>query len=172
MLAMIVTVVMAGWSDWRQWRIPNGLLACSAVVALMVAAFASSGVGLSHSLIGGGVGLAVFLPFYLLRGMAAGDVKLLGVLGMYAGPVAVIDIALVSALVGGVWAVGLLVRRRAAGGPERRLFRKDDQNAERRVTDTSAATQPELRGYAIPYGVVMMIGTLIVLTASLSGAGQ
>ena len=46
------------------------------------------------SLVGGLVGGMVFLPLYLLRGMAAGDVKLMAVIGLYAGAALTLDIDL------------------------------------------------------------------------------
>ncbi|MFM8466021.1 MAG: prepilin peptidase, partial [Oxalobacteraceae bacterium] len=80
---LLLTVLWAAWVDLRQWRIPNRLLAPSAAAALMLSAFMPGGQGLAASLLGGLVGLMVFMPLYLLKGMAAGDVKLMGVVGLY-----------------------------------------------------------------------------------------
>ena len=156
MTAMVVTLALAAWSDWTRWRVPNVLLGASAATALMLALVSPFGVDVTACVLGGTTGLALFLPHYLMRGMAAGDVKLLGVVGMYTGPWMVLEIALATALVGGIWAVILLVLRRKAR--------------------SSQATQPELqvaglpqgaagihRYQAIPYGVVMAIGALFVM---------
>ena len=115
MLGIVLTVSIAAWFDWTAWRIPNSLLAASATAACMIALFAPQGPTLLITLEGGLTGLALLLPFYLMGGMAAGDVKLLATLGLFAGPLLTIDIALLSCLTGGVWAIVILLGRTAHG---------------------------------------------------------
>ena len=107
---LLLTVMAAAWTDFQTWRIPNRLLAPSAAAALMLSAFVPGAQGLYLSLLGAAVGLLIFMPLYLLKGMAAGDVKLMTVIGLYAGPQLTLDIALVSALIGGMWVVILFNR--------------------------------------------------------------
>ena len=109
--ALLLTVVAAAWTDFQQWRIPNRLLVPSAVAALILSTYAPGAQGLYLSLLGAAVGLLIFLPLYALKGMAAGDVKLMSVIGLYAGPQLTLDIALVSALIGGLWVVIYLIVR-------------------------------------------------------------
>ncbi len=153
---MVVTLAIAAWSDGTRWRVPNLLLAASAALALALSVFSSSGVGVTDGLLGGLTGLALFLPHYLMRGMAAGDVKLLAVVGMYSGPWMVLEIALATMLVGGVWAVVLLFLRKRANSAQAPQPRLQVAGLPRR-----AETLP--RYQAIPYGVAMAIGTLIVM---------
>jgi prepilin peptidase CpaA len=66
------------------------------------------------------VGFTVFLIFYLLKGMGAGDLKLMAGFGSLLGPSAILCAAWIAAVVGGLigvgYAVGLsLWRRRLAG---------------------------------------------------------
>ena len=56
---------------------------------------------------GWAAGVALFFPVFVLGGMGAGDVKLLGALGAWLGPVAAVWVALYSGVAGGV--MGLLV---------------------------------------------------------------
>lgn len=172
MMVMMPTVLIAAWTDWQSRRVPNALLGCSALVALGFAVFAPSGIGIQASLLGGLAGLLLFMPFYLMHGMAAGDVKLLAVLGMYAGPMRVFEIALVSALVGGAWAVVALARSRRAGvaaesqegeHPSAARWRV---RAPRGLPDEPLQKTAATRNHAIPYAVVMAIGTLLVVFAS------
>ena len=114
-VSMIFTALCAAWYDWKSWRIPNRLLLPSAAAALIFACFAADGIGLKASLAGGLCGLGIFLPLYLVNGMGAGDVKLLATLGLYAGPLLTLDLALLSALTGGVWAIALLLARGQVG---------------------------------------------------------
>ncbi len=156
MTAMVVTLALAAWSDWKSWRVPNVLLGVSAAIALALAVFSPLGVGVADCLLGGLTGLAIFLPPYLMRGMAAGDVKLLGVVGMYTGPWMVLEIALVTALVGGIWAMVLLVLRRRARALQR-------QQPELKADELPQGASVIQRYQAIPYGVVMAIGALLVM---------
>jgi len=61
------------------------------------------------SLAGLVVGMACYLPFYIMGGTGAGDVKLMGGVGAFLGPKGVFYAFIWSTLVGGVYAVLLLI---------------------------------------------------------------
>ena len=91
--------------DIRTRRIPNALTFGSACVAFAFF-LASAGVpGFVLSVAGWLFGLALFLPFFLLGGMGAGDVKLLAAFGAWLGPSDVFWVAIYGGLAGGVLAV-------------------------------------------------------------------
>src|SRR5579863_1725487 len=75
--ALVVTFV-AAWLDWRTRRIPNWLT----VSGFLVGVGAHTAIGGWHgalaSLGGAGLGLLILLPLVLLRGLGAGDWKLMG----------------------------------------------------------------------------------------------
>lgn len=169
---MLITVAIAAWTDWGQRRIPNSLLICSALAALFLAGLSTANIGLSESLLGGCVGLLLFLPFYAMRGMAAGDVKLLGVLGMYVGAKAVVEIALISAFVGGVWAGVLVLRRRwcnpstvGTGSVGQAKYPTNNATGFAREKIQPQTLRVGSR-VDIPYAVVMAIGALLARLAS------
>jgi prepilin peptidase CpaA len=91
--------------DVRTHRIPNVLTFGSAALALIYAVFSAGLHGLALSAGGWATGVALFLPMFLLRGMGAGDVKLLGAVGAWLGPAGVLYAALYSVLAGGVLAL-------------------------------------------------------------------
>ncbi len=153
--ALLLTAWMAAGYDWTSWRIPNSLLAGSAAAAVMLALFAPDTAGLWSCLLGGVTGLALLLPFYIAGGMGAGDVKLLAVIGMYAGWMNLIEIALLSALIGGGWSAFLLYARSPAGGWMQSLQKSRDAYAPLMRADSRAS---------IPYGVVIAIGTTLLIT--------
>jgi len=161
-VALVATVMIAAWSDLREWRIPNALLAPSAAAALMLSTFAQGGQGITLSLIGAAAGLFIFLPLYLLKGMGAGDIKLMTVIGMYAGPDLTMDIALLSALIGGLWVIVLLNHEMSVEpfkGPIGFFLRHKLQSKE---TEGKNVNQQNKR-LLIPYGVVIAVGTIIAL---------
>jgi prepilin peptidase CpaA len=91
--------------DYRSRRIPN-ILTFGASVAAVVFFGATAGLdGLMTSLGGWAVGCLLFLPWFALGGMGAGDVKLLAALGAWAGPGNAVWMALYAALAGGVFAL-------------------------------------------------------------------
>lgn len=167
MLGLVLTVGIAAWYDWTAWRIPNRLLAAATAAAVMLALFTPEGIGMADSLAGALTGLALFLPFYLLRGMAAGDVKLLATVGFFAGPALTADIAIMSFLFGGVWAVCALFMQSRIGLQIMALLKSvpiTDHLTRRIVLQQQSA--PTLHGQpraVIPYGVVVALGTLAAI---------
>lgn len=162
MLGILITALIAAWYDWTAWRIPNRLLAASATAACMLALFVTNGPTLWTTLVGGLTGLALFLPLYLLRGMAAGDVKLMATLGLFAGPLLAIDIALLSSLAGGVWALVILMGQTTLG--QFACVRLKVLLGPRVLQAISHPPQPQtstLKGKTVmPYGVVIAVGAL------------
>jgi prepilin peptidase CpaA len=64
--------------------------------------------GLSFSIEGVGLGIALLIVFYLMGGMGGGDVKLMGAIGGLLGPEGVFMAFLFSAIIGGLFAIFLL----------------------------------------------------------------
>lgn len=106
-IAAAVLVLLACIPDLRTRRIPNALTLGAAVVALAFHTATNGWSGLATSAGGWLLGAAVFFPIFALRGMGAGDVKLLAAVGAWLGPGQVIWVALITSVAGGV--LGLLV---------------------------------------------------------------
>jgi prepilin peptidase CpaA len=104
-IVVLGLTVAAAWVDLRTRTIPNGLVLTGLVVAFVLAFVLSGWRGGLFALAGALAGFFVFLPFYLLRGMGAGDVKLFAMVGAFLGPVHGLLAALAVALVGGVLAL-------------------------------------------------------------------
>ena len=92
-------------------RIPNWLTVGTVVIAFGVRFALNGFVDLGQGLLGLLAGFVVFLPFYMARWMAAGDVKLLMALGVCLGWRLVILAGLSSLLVGSLFAFVFLVIR-------------------------------------------------------------
>lgn len=101
---LLILLALAAWQDSRSHRIPNLLTGAGVFFGVGFQAFAVSGGWLS-SLGGVAAGFAIFMPFYLLRAMGAGDVKLMAMVGAWLGPMDVLGAALGTFLAGGVMAV-------------------------------------------------------------------
>jgi prepilin peptidase CpaA len=92
-------------TDVQSRRIPNVLTFGAAVAALLFHAIADGRAGAGMAVAGWVVGVAIFLPFFLLGGMGAGDVKLLAALGAWLGPRDAFWLAIYASLAGGVMAI-------------------------------------------------------------------
>lgn len=110
------------WIDLDTHRLPDAIVLPSYVVAAALLALASAGAGDWGAALRGLIGGAVLFAFYFLllvvypAGMGFGDAKLAGVLGLYLGWLgwgALVVGAFAAFLVGGVFAIGLLIARRA-----------------------------------------------------------
>ncbi|QEZ45839.1 A24 family peptidase [Cupriavidus oxalaticus] len=158
-------VLTAAAIDLDRRRIPNWLTFGAWIVALPVQV-ATHGIttGSLAWLYGWLVGLALFLPLYLLRGMAAGDVKLLAAVGAWLGVSMVLKIALATCVIGGIWALVLLI----VTGQTLSTFSRVFHMLSMAVTGRARPVQPEGEASAgsIPYGVAIAAGTLTMLFAS------
>ncbi len=90
-------------------KIPNRLTYPAMIAALTFHVCMNGTNGLLFSLKGMGLGIAILSIPYLLGGMGAGDVKLLGVVGAFLGPSGVVVAFLGTAVVGGIYALALLI---------------------------------------------------------------
>lgn len=107
-LTLAALVVVAAVYDLRDRRIPNRLILSGAFVGLILQGTLSAEDGIIAAAAGFAVGFLLLLPGFLLRFTGAGDVKLLGTLGIYLGPVDVLKVFVGSVLIA---SVAVLLRR-------------------------------------------------------------
>ena len=113
LVILTAALLAASLTDLAHRRIPNVITYPLAACGL-VFHFASAGTnGLIFALTGILAGAALLLPFYMLGGMGAGDVKLLAASGSILGPFGIFTAALYSALAGGIYALLVLWRHGA-----------------------------------------------------------
>ena len=118
--AIVLTTVAVATSaaaviDLRTRRIPNALSASLAVVGFGIAAAGLGRVGIGAALLGCALGLAFMLPGHIFGATGAGDVKLFAAAGALLGPAATVQAFLYTAIIGGIIAVVVSIRRRRVG---------------------------------------------------------
>jgi prepilin peptidase CpaA len=101
--------VCAAISDVKERRIPNLLTYPAVLAGLLLQGMLHGWRGLLHSAGGGLLFGGVFLMFYLVRAMGAGDVKLAAALGCIVGSSAAFQLMFLTALAGGVLAIIFMV---------------------------------------------------------------
>ncbi|MBV9356309.1 MAG: prepilin peptidase [Chloroflexi bacterium] len=136
-------------TDVRYRRIPNWLTGGSLVLGFGLNGALGGLHGLAMTLFGACLGLSVLFPFYLLRVMGAGDVKLLAGLGALVGPRALVSVVIFSALAGGVIAAIMLARRGRLLLTLRSMLLRQ--------------SPPSLSGATAPYAVAIAAGTYLSL---------
>lgn len=107
---LFVALIAASLTDIARRRVPNYITFPLAAFGLLYHLFASGTNGFIFSFSGILVGFGLLILFYLMGGMGAGDVKLMGAVGSILGPVNVLYAFVYSALVGGAYSVLVLYR--------------------------------------------------------------
>jgi prepilin peptidase CpaA len=102
---------MAALCDLRWRRIPNWLTLSAFVVGVLIQVVRAGVAGLPVALGGAAIGLCLLLPFYVIRAVGAGDVKLLAAIGALVGPQALVSVAIFAAVLGGAISVVMLARQ-------------------------------------------------------------
>lgn len=117
--ALVLATVFgfALWHDVRSRRIPNQLIVLGSLCGFLLHLLLPPGSGLFSAPVGSQgmvfsvsgfvVGLLLLLPFYALRTLGAGDVKLMALVGAFIGPWGVMGATLLTMLVGGVLALAV-----------------------------------------------------------------
>lgn len=102
-LGLLVGFLLAAiFTDVMNRKIPNKLIVAGVVSGFFVHAVFPSGGGFVFAASGLALGFFIFFPFYMLRIMGAGDVKLMALVGCFLGIQDVIGAALGTLLAGGV----------------------------------------------------------------------
>jgi prepilin peptidase CpaA len=105
-VVLVFLLVAACVSDLRARLIPNRIVVATIVAGLVFAMVTKRDItGLSHAGAGLLTGFVVWFPFYLLRMMGAGDVKLFAASATFLGARGALEGALYTALVGGALAL-------------------------------------------------------------------
>ena len=159
---LICLVAQAAVTDLAMRKIPNVLILSGLLLAMILHLLGGQHwAPLSQWLAGCLAGFFLFLPLYLLRGMAAGDVKLMAMVGAFVGPKAALQVGVLAYLIGGVMALLMLL----CGGQRRAGWRNlvlICQPLLWRAFGLPLAPVP-LASLAsvggIPYGVAIALGT-------------
>ena len=161
-IGLPVLLTLAAVVDVRHRRIPNWISLGGMAVGLVLWLWHSGFTGFLTSMAGLLLGSALFLPFYIARGMGAGDVKLMGAVGAFLGPYHVLVATIVVALLGGVIAAWVAYRQKrlktAVLDSIRVVFRQQSPKTLEHATKEDS----------IPYGLAIAAGTLLYLVLTLA----
>lgn len=155
LVILAAALAAASLTDIAHRRIPNVITYLLAACGVIIQ-FASAGTnGLIFALTGIIAGAALLLPFYMLGGMGAGDVKLLAASGSILGPAGIFTAALYSALAGGAYALLVLWRHGA--------LREAFYGLTPTPSNRSAAMEAKTAIPRLCYGVAISLGTVLAV---------
>jgi prepilin peptidase CpaA len=165
-IMLIAFLVAAVFTDFRDHRIPNVITLFAAAVGIVSHLYLTGLQGLGFALGGLAVGLACLLPFYLLGGMGAGDVKLMAAIGTFLGPQATVLAAAVGLLFGAIGAVGIVLWSVIG---EQQSMKRD--TADHRLHGAVATAGGPMRTVAVrenlkarfPYALALAVGAVASL---------
>ena len=104
----LAVALFAAVTDVHERRIPNRLTYPAMIAGLVLQLVLHGWRGLLLSAGGGLLFGGVFMLFYMVKAMGAGDVKLAVALGCIVGPAA-LQVMVATAMAGGVFAIGFMV---------------------------------------------------------------
>ena len=110
-ITLVCIVILAAVYDLRFRRIPNWVSVSGIVLGLGCNTLLLGFAGLREAVLGLLCALAVYVPLYVVRGMGAGDVKLMAAVGAIAGPRAWLEIFVVTALIGGIVSLAVVTSK-------------------------------------------------------------
>ncbi|MCL5745790.1 MAG: A24 family peptidase [Acidobacteria bacterium] len=174
-IVLALVAFVAAVYDFRFRRIPNWLTLSGVLLGIGLSSFLNvtglnwySGYNWRSALAGMGLAFAVYFPLYLLRGMGAGDVKLMAAIGAIVGPSNWFWVFVLSNILGGLVAVVLLLSK----GRARRTF----SNVGYMLNELAHLRPPYLRreeldvkshkAVTMPHGIAIAIGSFVFLAAS------
>lgn len=154
-----VLLVIACVTDVRWRRIPNELVVTLALTGFAYSVWQDAWLaGIGRSLAGLSLGFAIWIAFFVIGAIGAGDVKLFAAAGAWLGPAAIWRAALVSGALGGALALAMLLReRRTRQGLEKVMVSVSTRSLAGLAPDPDAP-----RSRQLPYGVALACGALIV----------
>jgi prepilin peptidase CpaA len=166
-IILLVTVLAAACvTDIRARKIPN-LLTFPAIVTAMGYHVATTGLqGFFFSAGGMMLGIALFIMLYMMGGMGAGDVKLMGAVGAALGPKGVFMATILTGIVGGIYAIIVLIKHttvktliRRWGNPLKTVFMKAQYIP---VPESDSEKK-----HSLHYGIAIACGTVLYIVMNI-----
>ena len=164
LFVLILLLTLAVITDSRTHKIPNTLVLFGLMTSLLGQTWLLQGAGALNWLLGVGVAFAGFMPLYLTRGMAAGDVKLMMAVGGFLGYPLIISALASTYIVGGMLAI-IVVAFKGKLSPLLRNLRAilfsvfvkttSGVNVESNVLQNSVGR--------MPYALAIALGTIIAI---------
>ncbi len=158
-----ILLTLACLTDLRTRRIPNVLTFSAAAGAVLFHLATGGWSAAGWSLAGFLVGAVLFFPIFALRGMGAGDIKLLAAIGAWLGPGQVATVALATSIVGGAIAIVVALAHGYLRKALANLYLVLMHWRIAGVRPLPTVTLAQASGPRLAYAVPIAIGTVVTL---------
>ena len=172
MIGLLWMLILAVMTDLSTRKIPNSIIVFGLITSLVCQLVTTEGTGGLNWLAGVAVAFACFIPLYVLRGMAAGDVKLMMAVGGFLGYPLIIKAVIFVFLAGGILAISFVIFKGR--------FKQLIQNMRVMLTDifikatsgVNVADDYVMKNSAgrMPYALAIALGTGIALYLETTGS--
>lgn len=156
-ISALIILTIAAYIDWKEHRVPNWLTFSGWGLALLFHAIINGWSGLGMSAVGTCVGLATLIVPYALRGMGAGDVKLMAAVGAWVGPYVTFHAFLWIALIGGLMGIVSIVRSHQMAARFQTVWRAGSNLFQLKNLDEGEPHDKPAK-ILLPYGVPIAFG--------------
>lgn len=161
LMPMLAMLCLAVWRDVQRNRIDNWITFPAVLIAACAHLYINGASGFLYALGGLAVGLALLMPFHVAGGMAAGDVKLMGAVGAFLGPMDSLVAAGASLVAGSLFGVITLATR---GGLRTGLDHIGRQLVSASMTRIWVNAAPgSAAAHRFPYAIAIATGCLATL---------
>ena len=164
-------LALAAYTDWKTLKIHNMLTFSTMVTGAAYHLFFHGFQGFTASLAGLATGIGVLIIFYVMGGMGAGDVKLMGAVGAVLGAKGVFFSFLLTALFGGIYSlVVILMNRQIFRGFFRELLHTVTTFLLIKKYDPVRVTEHKNKP-RLCYGMAIFLGTVTYMGLEFFGYG-
>ena len=166
---LVALLLIASFSDYRTYKIPNWLTAGGITFALIYSTAVPfyQDHGFLWALGGLLIGFLIMLPCYAIRIMGAGDVKLMAMVGAFLGLTDTLHAIVYSFIAGGVAALLFSLHKKALV----RMLVNIKHFAQMMIVSAVGSFKPDVQIAAsqsvgkLPYGICISAGTIVYVVA-------
>jgi prepilin peptidase CpaA len=169
MLGGVAFAAVGAWWDVRTRRIPNSITYSGIVSGLLLRTAVGGWLGAKEALAGGLLAGGVFLLFFLVKAMGAGDVKLIAAVCSWSGLHQAWVILIATALAGGVVAVVYMVMYGRVGRTLRNIGILARFHLASGLQPHPEISLENARCIRMPYAVAIAAGSLYAFGSTLQG---
>lgn len=155
-LLLLIALTISLYTDLKERRILNAVTFPTIIIGIIIHTYSSGLTGLAFSAKGMGIGIALLLIPFIMGGMGAGDVKLLGAIGALKGSVFLLHSFVFTCLAGGLIALFVIIKSRKFKETKDRLTNLI------LFKNINSLSKDEYH-HSFPYGVAIFIGTITAL---------
>jgi prepilin peptidase CpaA len=161
-IILMIALAISFFTDIKNRKILNIVTLPAILIGILTHTFINGFDGFLFSLLGMLTGFGLLFIPYALKGMAAGDVKLVMAIGALKGSAFVFGSFLYIAIIGGIIALIILIIQKDLLNTLKRIF----ISAHFKTLDSLSKNEYH---HAFPYGVAIVLGTISYYTMSYFG---